>query len=68
VFTDVLALGLSLGAALLTTRKPTKRHTFGLHRVEILVALVNGVTFIVLAIFDVRLAPVIAIAIIVRSF
>jgi len=50
MFTDVLALGLSLGAAMLTTRPPTKKHTFGLHRVEILVALVNGLTLMVLAI------------------
>ncbi len=49
MFTDVLALGLSLGAALLTMRKPTKKHTFGFHRVEILVAFVNGITLVVLA-------------------
>jgi cobalt-zinc-cadmium efflux system protein len=49
MFTDVLALGLSLGAALLTTRPPTKKHTFGFHRVEILVALINGITLIGLA-------------------
>jgi cobalt-zinc-cadmium efflux system protein len=50
MFTDVLALGLSLVAALLTTRKPTKKHTFGLRRVEILVALVNGITLVILVI------------------
>jgi cobalt-zinc-cadmium efflux system protein len=49
MFTDVLALGLSLGAAMLTMRKPTKKHTFGFHRVEILVALLNGITLVVLA-------------------
>lgn len=50
MFTDVLALGLSLGAAMLTMRPPTRKHTFGLHRAEILVALVNGLTLMVLAI------------------
>lgn len=50
MFTDVLALGLSLGASIVTTRTPTKRHTFGFHRIEILVALVNGITLAVLSI------------------
>ncbi len=50
MFTDVLALGLSLGASLVTTKRPTKRHTFGFHRIEILVALVNGITLAVLSI------------------
>jgi len=46
MFTDVLALGLSLGAALVANRVPTERHTFGFLRVEILVALVNGITLV----------------------
>jgi cobalt-zinc-cadmium efflux system protein len=50
MLTDVLALGLSLGASLMTTKRPTKRHTFGFHRIEILVALVNGITLAVLSI------------------
>lgn len=50
MFTDVLALGLSLGAAIMTTRRPTKKHTFGFHRIEILVALVNGITLAVISI------------------
>lgn len=50
MFTDVLALGLSLGAAMLTTKLPTKKHTYGFHRVEIIVALVNGVVLAVLSI------------------
>ena len=49
MFTDVLALGLSLGASLVTT-KADERHTFGFHRIEILVALVNGVILAVLSI------------------
>ncbi len=43
MFTDVLALGLSLGASLVAGRRATERHTFGFLRAEILVALVNGI-------------------------
>jgi cobalt-zinc-cadmium efflux system protein len=50
MFTDVLAIGLSLGAAIIALRLPTKKHTFGFHRVEILVALINGITLGVLSI------------------
>lgn len=46
MFTDVLALGLSLGAALMAGRRPTERHTFGFLRAEILVALVNGIALV----------------------
>jgi cobalt-zinc-cadmium efflux system protein len=42
VFSDILALGLSLSAVGLACRPPTSRHTYGLHRVEVLVALANG--------------------------
>jgi cobalt-zinc-cadmium efflux system protein len=46
MFTDVLALGLSLGASLIAGRQATERHTFGFLRVEILVALVNGIALV----------------------
>jgi cobalt-zinc-cadmium efflux system protein len=46
MFTDVLALGLSLGAALVATRAPTEKHTFGFLRVEILVAFINGIALV----------------------
>jgi len=46
MFTDVVALALSLGAALIANRAATKRHTFGLLRVEILVAFINGIALI----------------------
>ena len=49
MFTDVLALGLSLGAALVAGRAATERHTFGFLRVEILVALLNGVALVVIS-------------------
>ncbi len=46
MFTDVLALGLSLGASLVAGRQATERHTFGFLRAEILVALVNGIALV----------------------
>lgn len=55
MFTDVVALALSLGAALIATRGATARHTFGLLRVEILVALINGIALVgvsILVIFE----------------
>jgi cobalt-zinc-cadmium efflux system protein len=49
MFTDVLALALSLGAAYMASREATESRTFGLLRVEILVALVNGAVLVVLS-------------------
>ena len=45
---DVLALMLSFGAITVAHRLPTKTKTFGYHRVEILVALFNGIFLIFL--------------------
>ncbi len=42
MLSDVGALGLSLLALAWTARPPTDRKTYGYHRLEILVALVNG--------------------------
>jgi len=42
MLSDVGALGLSLLALAWTTKRPNARKTFGYHRMEILVALVNG--------------------------
>jgi cobalt-zinc-cadmium efflux system protein len=42
MLSDVGALGLSLLALAWTARPPTERRTYGYHRLEILVALVNG--------------------------
>jgi len=42
MFTDVLALALSLWAGLVATRIAGEKQTFGFLRVEILVALING--------------------------
>lgn len=54
VFTHITALGLALVAVKLCSAIPTERKTFGYHRTEIIVALVNGLTLIVVAFFIVR--------------
>jgi cobalt-zinc-cadmium efflux system protein len=48
--TDVLALGLALGALALAQRPPTERHTFGFERAEVLAAQANGLLLLVGAI------------------
>ncbi|MBU0609591.1 MAG: cation diffusion facilitator family transporter [Armatimonadetes bacterium] len=49
VFADVLALTLSLLALRLACRVPTETRTYGLHRVEIFAALLNGLTLLIIA-------------------
>jgi cobalt-zinc-cadmium efflux system protein len=49
MFTDVAALGLSVFAIRLARRPPTSRRTYGYARFEILAALVNGATLLVIA-------------------
>jgi cobalt-zinc-cadmium efflux system protein len=49
MFTDVLSLGLSLWAGYMVMKVAGERQTFGFLRVEILVALVNGVVLVVLS-------------------
>lgn len=44
MFSDVAALGLSLFAFQMARRPATAKRTFGYHRLEILAALVNGLT------------------------
>jgi cobalt-zinc-cadmium efflux system protein len=44
---DVLALGLALGALALAQRPPTERHTFGFERAEVLAAQANGLLLLV---------------------
>jgi cobalt-zinc-cadmium efflux system protein len=51
MFTDILALTLSLAAAIVSRREATARQTFGYLRVEILVALANGVALIFVSLF-----------------
>lgn len=50
MFTDVAALALSLLAVRFASRPATARKTYGFYRLEILAALANGVTLIVLSI------------------
>ena len=49
MFTDVAALGLSVFAIRLARRPPTVKRTYGYVRFEILAALVNGATLLVIA-------------------
>jgi cobalt-zinc-cadmium efflux system protein len=50
MFTDVAALALSLLAVRFASRPATPKKTYGFYRLEILAALLNGVTLIVLSI------------------
>lgn len=50
MFTDTLALALSLGAVKMALRPPTSERTFGYLRAEILAALINGATLIVISV------------------
>ncbi len=50
VLTDVVALGLAWFAAAQAERPANERRTFGYHRVGIIVALVNGLTLVAIAI------------------
>jgi len=50
VFLDAMALGISFVAIRLSARPPDARYTFGLHRLQVLAALANGTTLIVVAV------------------
>ena len=49
VLMDVVALSLSYLALRLAARDPSERHTYGLHRAEVLAAVINGGTLFVIA-------------------
>ena len=49
VFLDLFALLLSLGAIKLAAQPASERHSYGLHRAEVLASLVNGLTIFVMA-------------------
>jgi cobalt-zinc-cadmium efflux system protein len=51
VFLDVFALGISFIAMRYAAKPPDTRHTYGFHRFEVLAALINGVTLVVIALF-----------------
>jgi len=49
VFLDLLALGTSYIALRLATLPPDDRHTYGFHRLQVLAALANGATLLLVA-------------------
>jgi cobalt-zinc-cadmium efflux system protein len=49
MLTDIMSLFLSLVALQLATRTPSSTRTYGLYRMEILAALINGTTLILLS-------------------
>lgn len=49
VLMDVVALGLSYIALRMAAQEPSDRHSFGLHRAEVLAAVINGGTLFVIA-------------------
>jgi cobalt-zinc-cadmium efflux system protein len=49
VLTDVMAIGLSLVAVVLATRSHAGKMTFGYHRAEVLAALANGISLVILS-------------------
>ena len=49
VFLDLFALALSLGAIKLAAQPPGERHSYGLHRAEVLASLINGLTVFLMA-------------------
>jgi cobalt-zinc-cadmium efflux system protein len=49
VLMDVVALGLSYVALRMAAQEPSDRHGFGLHRAEVLAAVINGGTLFVIA-------------------
>jgi cobalt-zinc-cadmium efflux system protein len=51
VLSDVLAIALGIAAAKVAARPATERGTFGFGRVEILVALVNGLALVAVAVW-----------------
>src|SRR5581483_5449857 len=51
LLTDIFSLGLAWFAAVQATRPADARRTYGYHRMGILVALINAVALIVVAIF-----------------
>ncbi len=51
MFTDALAILLAYLALGFATRPPTERKTYGWYRLEVLAALANGVTLVVMSLF-----------------
>src|SRR2546423_5154369 len=51
MLTDVAALSLSFFAIRFSSRRATARMTYGFYRVEILAALLNGVSLVLIALY-----------------
>ncbi|MBI5237727.1 MAG: cation transporter [Deltaproteobacteria bacterium] len=51
VFMDVFTLSLSLFAIYISRMPPTETRTYGLHRVEVFVSFINGITLLLVAAF-----------------
>lgn len=51
MISDVLALGLSMFAIYMATRKPNDQYTFGFLRFEIIASFLNGLTLILIALW-----------------
>ena len=51
MFTDVMAIGLSLFAITMATRSHSGAMTFGYHRAEVMVALANGIALAVISLW-----------------
>ena len=49
VFMDIFALGMSYGALRAAALPPDDRHTYGFHRLQVLAALANGATLLLVA-------------------
>lgn len=56
MFSDIASLALTMFAMWFAQKPPTAKHTYGFHRTEILAALVNGVSLIVIAVLIISAA------------
>jgi cobalt-zinc-cadmium efflux system protein len=50
VFMDIFALGLSFFALRIASRPPDDRHSFGWHRTEVVAALINGASLLIISV------------------
>ncbi len=51
MLTDSIAIALSLAASIFSAKPPNKRRTYGHHRFEILAALINGASLIIISVY-----------------
>jgi cobalt-zinc-cadmium efflux system protein len=48
IFTDIFAIGFSLGALTISARPPTSTLTYGYHRIEVFASFANGISLFVI--------------------